>query len=244
MQIMRTYMTPEAPSLVTFEDIETLNAAYRSKLLELFDGATGKNDRVLLLTTTNTPEVLEPALLRPGRIDALIPIELPDLGAFTKLIQMQLGEMLAEDVDFEAAFPAFEGYTSAWIVGSAEIVIRGAIARTGKFQGLKISTRDLVVAANSYRPQFEMQNRSANREEELPTLDQALQHMVYNAMEKVADNYSFTTHDDNTDYYEVKSKVEEAIREDVGDIVCEAIDEKLHGAKIVKGDYGQEIKTN
>ena len=49
-----------------------------------FDGSKG----VIILAATNRPETLDPALLRPGRFDRRIPVELPDLNGREAILKV------------------------------------------------------------------------------------------------------------------------------------------------------------
>ena len=62
-----------------------------------FDGSKG----VVVLAATNRPESLDPALLRPGRFDRRIPVELPDLQGRIEILKVHAKKIrLADDVDF------------------------------------------------------------------------------------------------------------------------------------------------
>src|SRR3546814_7292749 len=58
---------------------------------------------VVVIGATNRPNLIDPALLRPGRLDELIYVTVPDAGVRKRILEIQTGKMpLAEDVDLEA----------------------------------------------------------------------------------------------------------------------------------------------
>ena len=74
---------------------QTLN-----QLLTEMDGFEGNNG-VIILAATNRPESLDPALLRPGRFDRRVPVELPDLKGREEILKVHARKIkLYEDVDF------------------------------------------------------------------------------------------------------------------------------------------------
>lgn len=74
---------------------QTLN-----QLLTEMDGFTGNNG-VIILAATNRPESLDPALLRPGRFDRRVPVELPDLKGREDILKVHAKKIkVASDVDF------------------------------------------------------------------------------------------------------------------------------------------------
>jgi cell division protease FtsH len=86
-----------------------------------FDPAEG----IVVLAATNRPEVLDPALLRPGRFDRQITIPLPNLRERTAILRVHCrGKKLAPDVDLEAVArgtPGFSGADLANLVNEAAI---------------------------------------------------------------------------------------------------------------------------
>jgi cell division protease FtsH len=86
-----------------------------------FDPAEG----IVVLAATNRPEVLDPALLRPGRFDRQITIPLPNLRERTAILQVHCrGKKLAPDVDLETVArgtPGFSGADLANLVNEAAI---------------------------------------------------------------------------------------------------------------------------
>jgi cell division protease FtsH len=87
-----------------------------------FDPATG----IVVLAATNRPEVLDPALLRPGRFDRQVIIPLPTLTERLAILQVHArGKQLAEDADLEVVArgtPGFSGADLANLVNEAAII--------------------------------------------------------------------------------------------------------------------------
>lgn len=74
---------------------QTLN-----QLLTEMDGFEGNNG-VIILAATNRPESLDPALLRPGRFDRRVPVELPDLKGREEILKVHAKKIkVSDDVDF------------------------------------------------------------------------------------------------------------------------------------------------
>ena len=74
---------------------QTLN-----QLLTEMDGFEGNNG-VIILAATNRPESLDPALLRPGRFDRQVPVELPDLKGREEILKVHARKIkVADNVDF------------------------------------------------------------------------------------------------------------------------------------------------
>ena len=87
-----------------------------------FDGNTG----VILIAATNRPDILDPALLRPGRFDRQISIDVPDLlGRRDVLTVHAKGKPIAEDVDLTAVArrtPGFSGADLANVLNEAALL--------------------------------------------------------------------------------------------------------------------------
>lgn len=87
---------------------QTLN-----QLLTEMDGFEG-NTGVIILAATNRPESLDPALLRPGRFDRRVPVELPDLKGREEILRVHAKKIkIAEDVDFTAIARMASGASGA-----------------------------------------------------------------------------------------------------------------------------------
>ena len=87
---------------------QTLN-----QLLVEMDGFDDQT-QVILIAATNRPDVLDPALLRPGRFDRQIPVERPDLKGREEILKVHAkGKPIAEDVELLAIARRTPGFTGA-----------------------------------------------------------------------------------------------------------------------------------
>ncbi len=87
---------------------QTLN-----QLLVEMDGFEA-NANIIVIAATNRPDVLDPALLRPGRFDRQIPVEAPDFAGRREILRVHAqGKPLVEDLDLAAVARKPPGYTGA-----------------------------------------------------------------------------------------------------------------------------------
>lgn len=107
---------------------QTLN-----QLLVEMDGFT-MTDNIILIAATNRPDILDPALLRPGRFDRQIVVDRPDRKGRAKILDVHTrGKPLAPDIETEALAGQTPGFTGADL---ANLVNEAALlsARSGKKQ--------------------------------------------------------------------------------------------------------------
>jgi cell division protease FtsH len=72
------------------------------------------NTNVIMIAATNRPDILDPALLRPGRFDRQIQVDAPDMKGREKILQVHAkGKPMAENVDLEVLARKTPGYTGA-----------------------------------------------------------------------------------------------------------------------------------
>eukprot|EP00899_Mesostigma_viride_P009870 jgi/Mesvir1/18885/Mv18884-RA.1 len=84
-----------------------------NQLLTEMDGFEG-NTGVIVLAATNRPDVLDSALLRPGRFDRQVTVDRPDVQGRVKILAVHSkGKVLAPDVDFEKIARRTPGFTGA-----------------------------------------------------------------------------------------------------------------------------------
>ena len=87
---------------------QTLN-----QILSELDGFSG-HEAVIVLAATNRPDVLDPALLRPGRFDRHVTLELPDKKARVAILKVHTRKTpLADDVDLETVAAGTPGFSGA-----------------------------------------------------------------------------------------------------------------------------------
>ena len=113
-----------APSIVFFDEIDAITAARGagqnevtervvSQLLTELDGMR-ENPNLVVLAATNRKDQIDPALLRPGRLDTHVLVGEPDLEAREKILAVHAGDKpLADDVDLADLAADLEGYTGA-----------------------------------------------------------------------------------------------------------------------------------
>ncbi len=105
---------------------QTLN-----QLLVEMDGFT-MTDNIILIAATNRPDILDPALLRPGRFDRQIVVDRPDRKGRAKILEVHTrGKPLAKEInvdDLAGQTPGFTGADLANLVNEAALLA----ARTGK----------------------------------------------------------------------------------------------------------------
>ncbi|KUK04086.1 MAG: AAA family ATPase, CDC48 subfamily, partial [Methanosarcinales archeaon 56_1174] len=131
-----------------------------SQMLTELDGIEELND-VVVIGATNRPDIIDPALLRPGRFDRMIYVPPPDESARRQIFEIHTrGVPLAEDVDFEKLVNQTEGYTGADIAAvcteAKMLAIREAI-EAGKtseedVKDLKVAMKHFTEALEKVRP--------------------------------------------------------------------------------------------
>ena len=117
----------KAPCIVFIDEIDTIGKKRDTQgmtgndereqtlnqLLTEMDGFDGSKG-VVILAATNRPETLDPALLRPGRFDRRIPVELPDLQGREAILKVHAKKIrLGDNIDFNAIARAASGASGA-----------------------------------------------------------------------------------------------------------------------------------
>ena len=137
----------KAPCIVFIDEIDTIGKKRDSgmmggndereqtlnQLLTEMDGFDGKKG-VVILAATNRPETLDPALLRPGRFDRRIPVELPDLAGREAILKVHSqNKQMSPDIDYKVIARATAGASGAEL---ANIVNEAALraVRSGRTQ--------------------------------------------------------------------------------------------------------------
>jgi transitional endoplasmic reticulum ATPase len=132
-----------------------------SQLLTEMDGLESLHN-VIVIAATNRPDMLDAAMLRPGRFDRLVRVPAPDLEARKDILKVHAkGKPLASDVDLGEIARKTEGYTGAdlsAVVNEAvmlavrRIVLRGKELKPEEYKAEKVTMKDFLDALGKTKP--------------------------------------------------------------------------------------------
>ena len=142
-----------APCIVFIDEIDTIGKSRDNRMggndereqtlnqllseMDGFDGSSG----VVILAATNRPETLDKALLRPGRFDRRVPVELPDLQGREAILRVHAKDvMMADDIDYKAVARATSGASGAELAN----LINEAALRAVKCNRRIVTQEDLT----------------------------------------------------------------------------------------------------
>ena len=143
----------KAPCIVFIDEIDTIGKKRDSgmmggndereqtlnQLLSEMDGFDGKSG-VVILGATNRPETLDKALLRPGRFDRRVPVNLPDLKGREAILKVHSNKVIMDnEIDFNAVARATAGASGADLAN----IINEAALRAVKLGRGSVSQNDL-----------------------------------------------------------------------------------------------------
>jgi transitional endoplasmic reticulum ATPase len=154
-----------APSLVILDEIDAL-APRRGQsfdsgvtdrvvaaLLTELDGIEPLRD-VVVLGATNRPDLIDPALLRPGRLERLVFVEPPDADARRDILRTAGKSVpLSDDVDLDALAAELEGYSGADCVALLREAALTAMRRS--IDAADVTAADLAAARKKVRPSLD-----------------------------------------------------------------------------------------
>lgn len=143
-----------APCVVFSEDIDRAITGDRSvemdEVLNIMDGIDTKGSDIITVFTTNHVDDINPAMLRPGRLDVLIEVTPPDAEAAQKLVRLYARGLLEKSADLKLIGERLAGKIPAVI---REVTERGKIAAISRIKGAdiagKVKEADLVSAADA-----------------------------------------------------------------------------------------------
>ena len=141
-----------------------------------FDGSKG----VVILAATNQPESLDPALLRPGRFDRRVPVELPDLQGRVDILKVHAKKIkIADNVDFNAIARAASGASGAEL---ANIVNEAALRAVR--DGRKFATQaDMEESVEVVIAGYQKKNKVLSNKEKLIVSYHEVGHALVAAMQ-------------------------------------------------------------
>jgi len=151
-----------APTIICFDEIDSLaptrgghaggshvTESVVNQLLTEMDGLEELND-IVVIATTNRPDMLDTALLRPGRFDRIILAPVPDEKTRLEIFNIHIKNMPLKDIKVETLAKKTEGYVGADI----EAVCREAamLSLRKDIKSKEITMKDFEEALNVVRP--------------------------------------------------------------------------------------------
>jgi ATPase family associated with various cellular activities (AAA) len=147
-----------APAVVFAEDIDRI-ASERDEdmndLINTIDGVVSKRSEIMTILTTNFVDKLNPVILRPGRLDAVISLRAPNASTVEKLLHLYGAGLVPVDADLTAAGEALAGQIPASI---RECIERAKLSMIGR-GAEALSGSDLVTAAELMKNHLALLNR-------------------------------------------------------------------------------------
>lgn len=125
-----------------------------------FDGSKG----VVILAATNQPDSLDPALLRPGRFDRRIPVELPDLQGRIDILKVHAKKIrVGDNVDYAAVAKAAAGASGAELANIVNEAALRAVRNNRKF----VTQADMEESVEVVIAGYQKKNRVLSNKEKL-----------------------------------------------------------------------------
>ena len=167
----------KAPCIVFIDEIDTIgkkrdNAGYGgndereqtlNQLLTEMDGFDASKG-VVILAATNRPDSLDPALLRPGRFDRRIPVELPDLKGREEILKVHAKKIrLGDDIDFNAIARAASGASGAELANMVNEAALRAVRENRKY----VTQADLEESIETVIAGYQKKNQVLSSKEKL-----------------------------------------------------------------------------
>jgi transitional endoplasmic reticulum ATPase len=160
-----------APAIIFFDEFDSISkqrgmslgdATERvvNQLLTELDGIE-ELEKVIIIAATNRKDLIDPALLRPGRIDAIVSLPIPDKKTREKIFQVHTRNMpLAKNVKLKE----YVGKTSGWTGADIEAVCRNAgINAIKRYYKSKKSKESLSVIKEDFDNALESVSKSSEK---------------------------------------------------------------------------------
>ena len=167
----------EAPAIVFIDEIDAIGKSRAAngqmggndereqtlnQLLAEMDGFSSDKSPVIVLAATNRPEVLDAALLRPGRFDRQVLVDKPDFKGRVDILKVHIEEVkLADDIDIEEIARLTAGLAGADLAN----IINEAALLGGRKNKSHVEQSDLVEAVERAIAGLEKKSRRINPEE-------------------------------------------------------------------------------
>lgn len=167
----------KAPCIVFIDEIDTIGKKRDSggyggndereqtlnQLLTEMDGFDASKG-VVILAATNRPDSLDPALLRPGRFDRRIPVELPDLKGREEILKVHAKKVkISDSVDFNAIARAASGASGAELANIVNEAALRAVRENRKF----VTQADMEESIETVIAGYQKKNQVLSNKEKL-----------------------------------------------------------------------------
>ena len=165
-----------APCIIFIDEIDAIGKSRDSRfggndereqtlnqLLTEMDGFDASKG-VVILAATNRPDSLDPALLRPGRFDRRIPVELPDLKGREEILKVHAKKVrLGDDIDFNAIARAASGASGAELANMVNEAALRAVRENRKY----VTQADLEESIETVIAGYQKKNQVLSSKEKL-----------------------------------------------------------------------------
>ena len=183
----------KAPCIVFIDEIDTIGKKRDgsgfagndereqtlNQLLAEMDGFDGRKG-VVILAATNRPDSLDPALLRPGRFDRRIPVELPDLAGREEILKLHAKDIrISDNVDFNAIARAASGASGAELANMINEAALRAVRDGRKF----VTQADLMESVEVVVAGYQKKNKVLTSREKLIVAYHEIGHALVAAMQ-------------------------------------------------------------
>jgi transitional endoplasmic reticulum ATPase len=167
-----------APTIIFFDELDSITPVRGtglgssqvterviSQILTELDGLEELKD-VVVIGATNRLDIVDPALLRPGRFDKLLSVPVPDLDAREEILRIHLDKKpLADDVKIDQLAEKTEKYTGADLAAlantTAMLVIKEHITKSKTLEKAKENLKDLKITMKDFEKTLEKMKPSS-----------------------------------------------------------------------------------
>ena len=170
-----------SPTIIFFDELDSITPVRGgrgdsqvtermiSQILTELDGLEELKD-VVVIGATNRIDIVDPALLRPGRFDKLLRVPVPDLEARKDILKIHLEKKpLAEDVKIDQLAEKTEGYTGADLAAlcnnASMLVIKEHITKSKTIEKAKEKLKDLKINMKDFEKTLEKMKPSTTRKQ-------------------------------------------------------------------------------
>jgi transitional endoplasmic reticulum ATPase len=161
------------PAIIFAEDIDAVMSGTErtdemNEVLNSIDGIEIKGKEIMVVLTTNHVERINQAMIRPGRVDALIEVTPPDAKAAEQLLRVYGKSFIAATEDLSQVGKSLDGQRPASIAEVVERSKLSAITRLSPGEPLSITQEDLLSASESLKKHIELVDRKTVEERKKP----------------------------------------------------------------------------